>query len=152
MVLTTREHRPHAVTDSSDPIVTGRTAGRLHSRVRGRTSRTDYGRRTCPTEDLLRSAIFDYVEGFSNSRRTTGASASIQQPSSRPHPWRRGIRTLLRGRSRSVDSEADRGELGELLLDHPHAGGAPVASFNHGLTLIIHSTLHGEPMYRVSHS
>lgn len=29
-----------------------------------------YGRKTWPTRDLLRSVLFDYIEGFYNSQRT----------------------------------------------------------------------------------
>ena len=48
-----------------------------------------HGRQTWPTRDLLRSAIFDYVEGFYNPQRTQNAWATVLLPSSKRRQWLR---------------------------------------------------------------
>src|SRR5664280_2240427 len=46
-----------------------------------------HGRRTWPTRDLLRSAIFDYTEGFCNAQRTQARLGYLSLPSSRKPQW-----------------------------------------------------------------
>jgi len=45
-----------------------------------------YGRHTWPTRDLLRSVLFDYVEGFYNPQRTQ-KRLGFPRPSSKQRQW-----------------------------------------------------------------
>ena len=72
---------------SAPPVTASTTPPSKPCGPRSSGSWLDPRRRSWPSRDLLRSAIFDYVEGFYNPQRTQNASAIALPQSSKKRQW-----------------------------------------------------------------